>query len=227
MAFVIPEPERRVLPVHGTADTFPVRRVYCVGRNYAAHAREMGADEREPPFFFMKPADAVAPQGGRIPYPPATQDLHHEVELVIAIGREGTAVRPTDAPGLIFGFAVGVDLTRRDLQAIAKKAGKPWDMAKGFDHSAPIGGIVPVDRYPLPEAGGIRLSVDGDLRQSGDLADMIWSVAEVISYLSALVTLKPGDLIMTGTPDGVGPIDHGQTVHAEVDGLPPLAFSVV
>jgi len=226
MAFVIPEPERRVLPVHGTADTFPVRRVYCVGRNYAAHAREMGADDREPPFFFMKPPDAVVPVGGEVPYPPATQSLHHEVELVVAIGREGTAVRPTDAPGLIFGFAVGGDLTRRDLQAEAKKGGKPWDMAKGFDASAPIAGLMPMDRFPLPEAGATTLDIDGERRQSGDLKDMIWPVPEVISALSALVTLKPGDLIMTGTTEGVGAIERGQTVHAEVAGLPPLAFTV-
>lgn len=226
MSFVIPDPERRVLPVQGTTDTFPVRRVYCVGRNYAAHTREMGGDERDPPFFFTKPADAVVPAGGEVPYPPATRSLHHEVELVVAIGRAGTAVSPTEAVGLIYGFAVGVDLTRRDLQAAAKAGGKPWDMAKGFDHSAPIAGLVPMDRFPLPEAGAITLSVDGETRQSGDLKDMIWSVPEIVAHLSALVALKPGDLIMTGTPEGVGAVERGQTVHAEVAGLPPLTFTV-
>ncbi|MGC2854656.1 fumarylacetoacetate hydrolase family protein [Novispirillum sp. DQ9] len=226
-SFVIPEPRRSVLPIHGADGLFPVRRVYCVGRNYAAHAREMGADpDREPPFFFSKPGDAVVP-GGQIPYPPATADLHHEVELVVAIGRTGTAVRPAEAQALIYGFAVGVDLTRRDLQTEAKKGGKPWDMAKGFDNSAPVGALVPLDAYPLPEAAAIILDVDGQRRQAGDLADMIWSVPEVIAHLSGLVTLEPGDLIFTGTPEGVGPLERGAVVRAEVAGLPLLAFTLV
>jgi fumarylpyruvate hydrolase len=226
MAFAVPEPERPVLPIHGTEDVFPVRRVYCVGRNYAAHAREMGADAREPPFFFAKPGDAVVPPGGAVPYPPATADLHHEVELVVAIGRAGTAVSAAEAPGLVHGLAVGVDLTRRDLQAEAKRLGRPWDMAKGFDASAPIGGLRTVADFPLPDAGRITLSVDGVLRQDGDLSDMIWPVPEILAHLSALVTLRPGDLIMTGTPEGVGRLERGQTVRAEVAGLPVLTFSL-
>ncbi|MFA7430074.1 MAG: fumarylacetoacetate hydrolase family protein [Rhodospirillaceae bacterium] len=226
-AFVIPEPRRPVLAVHGTDALFPVRRVYCVGRNYAAHAREMGADpDREPPFFFSKPGDAVVP-GGQIPYPPATADLHHEVELVVAIGRTGTAVTAADAPGLIYGFAVGVDLTRRDLQAVAKKGGKPWDMAKGFDNSAPVGALVPLDAFPMPEAGPITLDVNGQRRQTGDVSDMIWPVPDMLAHLSALVTLEPGDLVFTGTPDGVGSINRGDLVQAEVAGLPLLAFTMV
>lgn len=225
-SFVIPEPRRAVLPVHGRDGLFPVRRVYCVGRNYAAHAREMGADpDREPPFFFSKPGDAVLP-GGQIPYPPATAELHHEVELVVAIGRSGTAVRAAEAQAVIYGFACGVDLTRRDLQLQARTAGKPWDMAKGFDASGPVGAIVPLDAFPLPEAGAITLDVNDQRRQAGDLADMIWSVPEIIAHLSALVTLEPGDLIFTGTPEGVGPLERGDVVRAEVAGLPLLAFTL-
>lgn len=228
MVFAIPEPIRPVLPVHGTDAVFPVRRVWCVARNYAAHAREMGADpDREPPFFFAKPGDAVMPLGGEIPYPPATADLHHEVELVVAIGRTASAVRAAEAQAAVFGFAVGVDLTRRDLQAEAKAHGRPWDMAKGFDASAPVGGLMPLDRFPLPEAGTIRLSVDGEERQNGDLSQMIWSVPDILQHLSAFVTLEPGDLVFTGTPEGVGPVNRGQTVHAEIAGLPPLAFRLV
>lgn len=224
-AFVIPEPRRSVLPVQGREGVFPVRRVYCVGRNYAAHAREMGADDREPPFFFSKPGDAVVP-GGVVPYPPATAELHHEVELVVAIGAAGSAVRAAEAQALVYGFAVGVDLTRRDLQAQAKKGGKPWDMAKGFDASAPVGALVPLDAFPMPEAGAISLEVDGQVRQRGDLGDMIWSVPEVIAALSALVSLEPGDLIFTGTPEGVGPLNRGEAVRAEVAGLPLLSFTL-
>lgn len=226
-AFVIPEPRRSVLTVHGRDALFPVRRVYCVGRNYAAHAREMGADpDREPPFFFSKPGDAVVP-GGQIPYPPATADLHHEVELVVAIGRNGTNVRAAEAQALIYGFAVGVDLTRRDLQTVAKKGGKPWDMAKGFDNSAPVGALVPLDAFPMPEAGTITLDVNGERRQSGDLSDMIWPIPDMLAHLSELVTLEPGDLVFTGTPEGVGAITRGDTIRAEVAGLPLLAFTLV
>lgn len=224
--FVIPEPPRAVLPVHGTEGLYPVRRIYCVGRNYAAHAREMGGDPaREPPFFFTKPADAVV-AGGSVPYPPATRDLHHEVELVVALGRSGRNVTRTEAAGLVYGFAVGVDLTRRDLQAEAKKGGRPWDMAKGFDNSAPVGPLVPVERFPLPEAGAITLAVNGTLRQNGNIADMIWPVPDIVAYLSGFVALEPGDLIFTGTPEGVGPLNRGDAVRAEVAGLPPLTFTI-
>lgn len=230
MAFVIPEPPRPTVPVQGTDALFPVRRIYCVGRNYAAHAREMGADPtQEPPLFFSKPGDAVitaaagAP-AGKVPYPPATSDLHHEVELVFALGQGGRDLTPAAAAGLIYGCAVGVDLTRRDLQAAAKAKGHPWDMAKGFDHSAPLGPLVPVSAQPVPRAGRIHLTVDGEIRQDGDLADMIWDAGHLLAHLSRLVTLQPGDLVFTGTPEGVGPVARGQTVHAEVAGLPALTF---
>ncbi|WP_303760920.1 fumarylacetoacetate hydrolase family protein [Sphingobium yanoikuyae] len=208
------------LPIDGSADRFPVRRIFCVGQNYAEHAREMGGDpDRAPPFFFTKPADAVVENGASLPFPSRTQDLHHEVELVVALGAGGTDVAVEDALALIYGWAVGIDLTRRDMQAVAKKAGRPWDMAKGFDRSAPIG---PIHPGMPPASGAIALSIDGDPRQSGDLADMIWSVPEIIANLSTYVELAPGDLIFTGTPAGVGPIAPGQAVQATIAGLPPL-----
>jgi fumarylpyruvate hydrolase len=207
--------------IAGAAARFPVRRIFCVGQNYADHAREMGADPtRQAPFFFTKPADAVVADGALLPFPSRTADLHHEVELVVALAKGGTDVAVADAPGLIFGHAVGIDLTRRDLQAEAKKAGRPWDMAKGFDQSAPIGAIVP--GLP-PAAGAIGLSVDGEVRQAGDLGQMIWNVAEIIAALSTFVALAGGDLIFTGTPAGVGPIRPGQTVIATIAGLAPLS----
>jgi fumarylpyruvate hydrolase len=225
--FVIAPAPQPSLSVVGTDARFPVRRILCVGRNYAAHAREMGGDpNREAPFFFAKPADAVVPEGGRVPYPSATADLHHEVELVLAIGTGGADLTPEQAEAAIWGWAVGVDLTRRDLQAEAKKAGKPWDSAKGFDASAPIGPITPKSSAAAP-VGRIRLTVDGAVKQDGELADMIWSPAEVLAQASRLWRLEPGDLIFTGTPEGVGPIARGARVEAVVDGLQPLAFTVV
>jgi fumarylpyruvate hydrolase len=206
-SLTVPPPSIAIL---GEAQRFPVRRIFCVGRNYAEHAREMGHDpDREPPFFFTKPADAVVPSG-TWPFPARTTDLHHEVELVVALGDGAT----------ILGSAVGLDLTRRDLQAEAKKAGRPWDMAKGFDRSAPIGPLV--RGAPPPGEAGIRLLIDGEVRQRGRLGDMIWSVDEVIAELSTYVELKAGDLIFTGTPSGVGPIQAGETVLGEIEGLPPV-----
>jgi fumarylpyruvate hydrolase len=199
---------------------FPVRRIYCVGRNYAEHVREMGNDpQRDLPFFFSKPADAVVASGWRLPFPARTSDLHHEVELVVALNKGGTNIHAANAPSLIFGYAVGIDLTRRDLQADAKKAGRPWDMAKGFDGSAPIGAIT---RGIPPASGSISLTIDGSIRQRGDLKDMIWSVAEVIAELSTYVALAPGDLIFTGTPAGVGPIRRGETVRGMIAGTEPI-----
>jgi len=222
-AYVISPPAETTVPVEG-GGSFPVRRIYCVGRNYADHAREMGADpDREPPFFFSKPRDAVA-TGEAVPYPPETSDLHHEVELVLAVGGAGAGLGAVEAASLIFGAAVGVDLTRRDLQAEAKKTGRPWDMAKGFDASAPIGLIRP---GPAPATGAITLTVDGDTRQSGDLAQMIWANGEVLSHLSRLVRLEPGDLVFTGTPAGVGAIAKGQQIEALAADLPPLRFQLV
>jgi fumarylpyruvate hydrolase len=208
------------IAISGSELPFQVRRIYCVGRNYADHAREMGGDpQREFPFFFSKPADAVVPSGWRLPFPVRTSDLHHEVELVIGLNKGGANIHAADAASMIFGYAVGIDLTRRDLQTEAKKTGRPWDMAKGFDHSAPVGAIT---RGPPPTAGSITLTIDGNLRQRGDLKDMIWSVAEIIAALSTYVELAPGDLIFTGTPAGVGPIRRGETVRGMITGTEPI-----
>jgi fumarylpyruvate hydrolase len=196
-----------------------VRRIFCVGRNYADHAREMGSDPaREPPFFFTKPGDAVTPSGV-LPFPVRTNDLHHEVELVVALGAGGANVHVSEAEGLIFGHAVGIDLTRRDLQAEAKMGARPWDMAKGFDQSAPIGML---SLGAPPTVSTMTLTVNGDRRQFGNIADMIWSVPEIICVLSTYVRLAPGDLIFTGTPSGVGPISPGDTVVGTIDGLNPI-----
>lgn len=204
-----------------------VRRVFCVGQNYAAHAREMGADpSRAPPFFFTKPADAVVP-GPEVPYPSRTANLHHEVELVVALGAGGRDIPVAQALDHVFGYAVGLDLTRRDLQAEAKAAGRPWDMAKGFDASGPLGLITPASVIGHPAAGAILLDVNGITRQSGDLSDMIWSVPEIISALSAFVALEAGDLIYTGTPEGVGAIAAGDVLAARIDGLAPLDVRIV
>ncbi|CAN7529433.1 fumarylacetoacetate hydrolase family protein [Massilia sp. LjRoot122] len=219
-SYVITAPARPSLAVAGSSERFPVRRVFCVGRNYGAHAREMGSDpNREPPFFFTKPADAVVPASGAVPYPPATQDLHHEVELVVALGAGGADIDPADAMSLVWGYGVGLDLTRRDLQAIAKDAGRPWDMAKGFDASAPCSPLIPAASLGHPRDARIWLEVNGDLRQQGNLNEMIWPIADVISLLSRLVTLAPGDLIYTGTPAGVAALKPGDRVRGGVDGV--------
>jgi fumarylpyruvate hydrolase len=203
-----------------------VHRIYCVGRNYAEHAREMGGDpQREPPFFFAKPADAVT-ASATLPYPPRTSELHHEVELVVAIGRGGRDIEPAVALRHVFGYAVGVDLTRRDLQAEAKRRGRPWDTAKGFDRSAPVSDIHPAAECGHPSSGAIELRVDGELRQNGDLADMIWNVAEVLAELSTYFELQPGDLIFTGTPHGVGVLAPGAQVEATIAGVGRLAFAL-
>ncbi len=227
MAMVIPAPAPTLLPVQGGEDSFPVRRVYCVGRNYAEHAREMGHDpEREPPFFFGKPQDSVVGGGGEIPYPPATVNLHHEVELVVALSRGGRNIPEAEALACVFGYAVGIDLTRRDLQAQAKEKGQPWEMAKGFDHSAPVSALAPVARLGHPAQGAIWLTVNGTERQRGDLAQMTWKVAEVIAHLSRFVALAPGDLIFTGTPAGVGPLGRGDQVRCGIEGLGELEVRI-
>lgn len=211
------------IAIAGLEARFPVRRIFCVGQNYADHAREMGSDpDRAPPFFFSKPADAVVPNGAVLPFPPRTANLHHEVELVVALGAGGADLSPDQAKEVIFGWTVGIDLTRRDLQAEAKKVGRPWDMAKGFDNSAPVGALL---HGMPPSTGAITLSIDGETRQSGDLAEMIWSVPEIVANLSTYVTLAAGDLIYTGTPAGVGPILRGETVRAEIAGAEPLTVS--
>jgi fumarylpyruvate hydrolase len=227
MNFVIDPPRLPSVAVAGSAARFPVRRIFCVGRNYADHVREMGNDPKsEAPVFFTKPADAVVESGAVIPYAVNTANLHHEVELVVALGRGGANIAESEALAHVWGYAVGVDLTRRDRQAEAKKAGAPWDAAKAFDQSAPIGAITPVAAAGHPQRARIWLSVNGDMRQDANTADMIWSVAEVIAALSRSWTLAPGDLIFTGTPAGVGAVEAGDRVVCEVEGLPQLRFAV-
>jgi fumarylpyruvate hydrolase len=216
-----------LVPVHGQAGGFPVRRIYCVGRNYAAHAREMGSDPgREPPFFFAKDADAIAMDGATIPYPPATANYHHEVELVVAIGREGFEVSAGEATGMIWGYAVGLDMTRRDLQQDARTHAKPWSTSKNFPLSAPIGALHPVAETGLLTHAAITLSVNGTQRQGSDIADMIWNVPDTIAYLSRMYRLLPGDLIYTGTPEGVGPVVTGDVLVGAIDGLGTLTVTI-
>jgi fumarylpyruvate hydrolase len=207
--------------------SFPVHRIYCVGRNYAAHTREMGFDpNREEPFFFLKPADALVASGKAIAYPPMTQDFQHEIELVVAIGEQGRDIAAEQAHRHVFGYAVGLDMTRRDLQMNARKQGRPWDMGKGFDESAPCAALVPALRCGHLEHGAIWLKVNGEVRQRSDISHLIWSVAEVIQHLSRYVTLLPGDLIFTGTPEGVGPVKPGDVMEGHIDGLEDLRTSV-
>jgi fumarylpyruvate hydrolase len=232
MSYVFPPSPVVAIPVAGTDQQFAVRRIYCVGRNYEAHAREMGHDpEREPPFFFCKPADAVvyaAPgQTARFPYPSQSQDVHYEMELVAAIGKQGRDIAPQQALEHVYGYALGLDMTRRDLQAQMKKMGRPWDIGKGFDASAPLGTIHPVSAIGHPAAGAIWLKVNGVDRQRSDISQLIWSVAETVAYLSTLFELFPGDLIYTGTPEGVGPIVRGDLMQGGVDGVGEIAVAVV
>ena len=228
MAFVFTPPPTPSLPVVGTNARFPVRRIFCVGRNYADHAREMGAHAQaaglEPPFFFMKPADALVAGEGElaITYPPQTGNLHHEVEMVVALGQGGHDIPQDQALACVFGYAIGLDLTRRDLQAAAKEKGHPWDMGKGFDQSAVAGSLQPAAAIGHPAAGRIWLEVNGSMRQDGDLSDMGWKVADIIANLSQTVTLMPGDLIYTGTPAGVGPMVPGDVLRAGIDGIGTL-----
>jgi len=226
---VIAAPRPVSLPVAG-GGRYPVRRVYCVGRNYAEHAREMGHSEREPPFFFMKPADTLVPvadgQTGAIDYPPLTSDLQHEVELVVAIGRGGSDIAPAEAGAHVWGYAIGLDMTRRDLQAQMKKSGRPWEIGKAFEQSAPIGPLHPRERVGRLRQGSIALTVNGQPRQRGDLADLIWNIDETIAELSRLWRLAPGDLIYTGTPAGVGAVARGDLIEAAIDALGTLRVVV-
>jgi fumarylpyruvate hydrolase len=225
--YVIPAPAIVSVPVAG-GGAFPVRRVFCVGRNYAEHAREMGGDpNREPPFFFMKPADALLTGNADMPYPSASEDMHHETELVVAIGTGGVDIAEADALNHVWGYAIGFDMTRRDIQNVARKAGRPWDMAKGFDHSAPISDIVPASKIGHPDKGLIELKVNGVVRQSSDLSKMIWNIPETISYLSGLVELKPGDLIYTGTPEGVAAVVRGDVMEGSVPGVATIRTKIV
>ena len=229
MNLVITPPAAVTVPVAGGGG-FPVRRIYCVGRNYAEHAVEMGFSGREPPFFFMKPADAVVPvaegETGHIDYPSLTANLHHEIELVVAIGTGGSHVKAADAPRHIWGYAVGLDMTRRDLQNEMKKQGRPWCIGKAFDQSAPIGPIVPMARTGELLQGAITIAVNGVQRQKGDLKELIWSVNETIEHLSAAWTLQPGDLIFTGTPAGVAAVLRGDVMEGKIEGLGSLRVAV-
>lgn len=216
------------LPIEGSAARFPVHRIYCVGRNYAAHAREMGHDpDREPPFFFLKNPDDIVQPGTPVPYPPRTTDLHHEVELVVALSQGGSDIAPEAALSHVFGYAIGLDLTRRDVQAEAKKLARPWATSKAFANSAPTGPIHTVGAVGHPASGRLTANVDGDLRQDGDLADMIWLVPDIIAYLSRWFVLAPGDLIFTGTPAGVGGLQRGDVVVAAIEGLGELSVPIV
>ncbi|MFO1262372.1 MAG: fumarylacetoacetate hydrolase family protein [Rhodoferax sp.] len=223
MSYVFAPPAVVSLPVVGSADRFPVHRIYCVGRNYVEHAQEMGHTGREAPFFFMKPADAVlearADSPTVLPYPSLTGNLHHEIELVVAIGKGGTAIRAANAAQHIFGYAVGLDMTRRDLQNDMKKQGRPWCIGKGFDHSAPIGAITPAAQVPGIHAAGISLQVNGQDRQRSNTAKLIWNAAETIEQLSCAWALQPGDLIFTGTPEGVNAVVRGDVMVGAIDGL--------
>ena len=214
------------LPVAGSNDRFPVHRIYCVGQNYAEHVREMGGSDRELPVFFDKPADAVS-LTPKVAYPPATTNLHHEIELVVALKSGGSSLTPEQAADCIYGYAVGVDLTRRDLQADAKRKGAPWSTAKGFDASAPLSPVRPAADCGDVSSAEIRLSVNGELRQRSNTSEMIWSISEIIAELSRLFELKAGDLVFTGTPEGVGPLERGDSVECVIDGVGSLAFTVV
>jgi fumarylpyruvate hydrolase len=232
MNYVFPPAPIPTAPVAGSADGFPVRRIYCVGRNYAAHAREMGSDpDRDPPFFFCKPADAVVPvlPGTTVdlPYPSQTANYHHEVELVVAIGKRGRDIAAADAGSHVWGYTVGFDMTRRDLQFALRDKGRPWELGKAFDQSAPIAPLVPVSRCGHPATGRIWLEVNGKLKQQGDLADLIWSVPETIAHLSKYFELVSGDLIFTGTPEGVGPVVKGDLVTGGIDTIGELSIRIV
>ena len=227
MEFVIKPPEIPSLEVAAGGARFPVRRIYCVGRNYAAHAREMGHDpDRDPPFFFQKSPDCVLPSGSRFPYPSGSRDVHYEIELVCAIETGGADIAADAALGHVWGYAVGIDMTRRDLQATAKKLGRPWEVGKAFDHSAPCTPVHPVGAVGHPAEGRIWLEVNGETRQDGNLNELIWTVPEIIEQLSALFTLAPGDLIFTGTPAGVGSVERGDVMTGGVEGVDEIAIEV-
>jgi fumarylpyruvate hydrolase len=231
MGYVFAAPPQPVVPVIGTADLFPVHRIYCVGRNYEEHAREMGFSGREAPFFFGKPADALLPVAeggtGAMPYPGETASLHHELELVVAIGRRGRNIAAADAVTHIWGYAVGLDMTRRDLQNEAKKLGRPWDTGKGFDHSAPISPLRPIGKTGELKSGRLWLKVNGATRQDSDVSRLIWNVAETIEHLSRYFELAPGDLVFTGTPEGVAAVQRGDLMEGGVEGVGTLKVRVI
>jgi fumarylpyruvate hydrolase len=224
--YVIPPPVQAAIAVTGTNQTFPVRRIWCVGRNYEEHIREMGHDVRDPPFFFSKPADAIVPDGATVPYPPITKDLHHEVELVVALKSGGRNIELDRALDCIWGYGVGIDLTRRDLQIASRDMKRPWEIGKAFDASAPCGALQPASRIGHPSKGRIALKANGKIRQDGDLAQMIWNVPEVIVKLSEMVELAAGDIIMTGTPSGVAATVAGDNLECEIEGVGMLTVTI-
>ena len=228
MTFVFTTPPQPAVAVRGSSSLYAVSRIFCVGRNYAAHAREMGSDPaREAPFYFTKSPAALAPSGAAVPYPPGTHELHHEIELVVAIGQSAFGIAPEQAPACIWGYACGLDMTRRDLQAAAKAQGRPWSLAKDFENAAVISPLVSACEAGHPQSGRIHLSVNGQLRQQGDLADMIWRVPEIVSNLSRYYHLQPGDLIYTGTPEGVGPVQPGDRLSGGIDGVGEIALTLL
>jgi fumarylpyruvate hydrolase len=224
--YVIDPPPQPALAVAGTDKLFPVRRLWCVGRNYVEHIKEMGQDVREPPFFFAKPADAIVPDGGTVPYPSLTKDMHHEVELVVALKSGGRNIATDKALACIYGYGVGIDLTRRDLQIASRDIKRPWEIGKAFDHSAPCGALTPAATIGHPSKGRIMLKVNGKVRQDGDLNQLIWNVPEIIAKLSEMVALEAGDIIMTGTPSGVAATVAGDKIECEVEGVGKLAVTI-
>ena len=225
-SYVIPPPPHAAIPVAGTGKSFPVRRLWCVGRNYVEHIKEMGNDVREPPFFFAKPADAIVADGGTAPYPSLTKDMHHEVELVVALKSGGRNIKTEKALDCIYGYGVGIDLTRRDLQIASRDMKRPWEVGKAFDHSAPCGPLRPAGEIGHPSKGRITLKVNGKIRQDGDLNQMIWNVPEIISKLSEMVELAPGDIIMTGTPSGVAAVVAGDKIECDIEGVGKLTVTI-
>jgi len=227
MNYVIDAPALPTLPVRGSDELFPVHRIYCVGRNYAEHAREMGHDpDKEPPFFFQKNPDTLVADGGNFPYPDKSSNVHFEMELVVALAKGGKDIAEADALDSVYGYAVGLDMTRRDLQGEAKKKGRPWEVGKAFEFSAPCGEVVPAARIGHPDQARIWLDVNGETRQDGNIEQLIWNIPETISYLSGLFTLAPGDLIYTGTPAGVGPVERGDVLKGGVDGIGEITITV-
>lgn len=227
-SFAIDPPALATLPVKGSDDLFPIHRIYCVGRNYAAHAIEMGHDpDREDPFFFQKNPDNLVTNGGDFPYPEKSNDVHHEIEMAVALHKGGRNIAVEDALNHVWGYGVALDMTRRDLQGLCKKAGRPWEIGKAFDHSAPCSALVPASDIGHPDSGAVWLKVNGEIRQEGDLNQLIWKVPEMIAYLSGLFTLAPGDLILSGTPAGVGPVQRGDSLEGHIEGVGDLYTKVV
>ena len=225
-SYVITPPKQATIAVAGTEKVFPVRRIWCVGRNYEEHIREMGQDVRDPPFFFAKPADAIVPDGAKVPYPPLTKDMHHEVELVVALKSGGRNIPLSKALDCIYGYGVGIDLTRRDLQIASRDMKRPWEIGKAFDASAPCGALQPASKIGHPSKGRIALKANAKVRQQGDLAQMIWNVPEIIVKLSEMVELAAGDIIMTGTPSGVAATVPGDKLECEIEGVGRLTVTI-